>query len=108
MARREICQTRCGLEEGTEIFITEFGDGNRGNHLFVYSWMRSIVEIILRPKMIFWYRLIAGAKEKDSRSHALPYYSQDPYKPGETPLYQLMKREFQQRANPSPSGRPPP
>ena len=81
------------LKEGTDIFITKFGDGRRENHFFVYNWMRPIVDFMLRPKFIFWYRLIANAKEKDSRSHALLRYSDDPRNPVESPLYQLMKKE---------------
>mgnify|MGYP001415660900 CR=1 FL=1 len=85
------------LKEGTDIFITEFGDGRRENHFFVYNWMRPIVDFMLKPKFIFWYRLIANAKEKDSRSHALLRYSDDPRNPVETPLYQLLKREHEER-----------
>ena len=85
------------LKEGTDIFITEFGDGRRENHFFVYNWMRPIVDFMLKPKFIFWYRLIANAKEKDSRSHALLRYSEDPRNPVETPLYQLLTREHAER-----------
>ncbi len=92
------------LKEGTDIFITEFGDGRRENHFFVYNWMRPIVDFMLKPKFVFWYRLIANAKEKDSRSHALLRYSEDPRNPVEAPLYQLLKREHGERT--IRSGRP--
>lgn len=86
-------RVRSALREGAEVFITEFGDGDRENHLFVYHWMRPLLEVLLQPKAIFWYRLIASNEEKDSRSHALLTYGENPYHPDETPLYKHLKEE---------------